>query len=378
MHVGLNLIFLVPGETGGMEVVARELIPELLGAAPAGTRFTAFVNREAAAAGGGPWGELLPSVTVPVNARNRVQWVLGEQTLLPALAARAGVDLVHSLASTAPAWGRFRRVVTVHDLIYARFPETHGGLREKGMRVLVPLGVRRSDRVTADSHSTRDDLIALLGMDPRRIDVVPLGLGTVQRARPLDERAVRAHLGLGERPVALSLSAKRAHKNLAALIGALGRIPAERRPVLVLPGYPTPYESELRARATALGVAEDVRFPPWLSNEELEGLWAIARAFVFPSLYEGFGLPVLEAMARGVPVACSNASSLPEVAGDAALLFDPRDEAAIAAALGRLLDDEPLRERLRALGTAQAQRFTWANTARLTLASYARAMGRAA
>src|ERR1700682_5234542 len=105
MHVGLNLIFLVPGETGGMEVAARELIPELIDAAPQGTRFTAFINREAATAKDGPWGELLPAVTVPVNARTRVQWVLGEQTLLPRLAAREGVDLLHSLASTAPAWG---------------------------------------------------------------------------------------------------------------------------------------------------------------------------------------------------------------------------------------------------------------------------------
>ena len=105
MHVGLNLIFLVPGETGGMEVAARELIPALLPRPPPEMRFTAFINREAAAAKDGPWGELLPAVTVPVNARNRVQWVLGEHTLLPLLAARAGVDLVHSLASTAPAVG---------------------------------------------------------------------------------------------------------------------------------------------------------------------------------------------------------------------------------------------------------------------------------
>jgi glycosyltransferase involved in cell wall biosynthesis len=373
MHVGLNLIFLVPGETGGMEVVARELIPELLAAAPE-VRFTAFVNREAAAAADGPWGELLPAVTVPVRARNRVQWVLGEQALLPVLAARAGVDLVHSLASTAPLWGRFRRVVTVHDLIYARFPDSHAGLRDKGMRVLVPGAVRRSDRVTADSHSTRDDLVELLGADPRRIDVVPLGLGTVQRAAPVSERDVRARLQLGERTVVLSLSAKRAHKNLLALIGALARIPAERRPVLVIPGYATPHESELRASAAALGVAEDLRFPAWLSGEELEGLFSTVSAFVFPSLYEGFGLPVLEAMARGVPVACSNASSLPEVAGDAALLFDPRSEAKIAEAISRLLEDGALRERLRELGLAQAHRFTWARTARLTLDSYARAL----
>jgi glycosyltransferase involved in cell wall biosynthesis len=276
-------------------------------------------------------------------------------------------------------WGRFRRVVTVHDLIYARFPDAHAGLRDKGMRVLVPGGIRRSDRVAADSHSTRDDLIALLRIDPARIDVVPLGLGTVQRAAPAPEREVRDRLQLGERAVVLSLSAKRPHKNLLALIGALAELPAasspgqQQRPVLVLPGYATDYESDLRARAAELGIADDVRFPAWLSSEELEGLWSIARAFVFPSLYEGFGLPVLEAMARGVPVACSNASSLPEVAGDAALLFDPRDERAIAASLSRLLDDEPLRERLRALGREQARRFTWERTARLTLEAYARA-----
>jgi glycosyltransferase involved in cell wall biosynthesis len=374
MHVGLNLIFLVPGETGGMEVAARELIPALIAEAPAGTRFTAFVNREAAAAGGGPWGELCPAVTVPVNARNRVQWVLGEQTLLPRLAARAGVDLVHSLASTAPLWGRFRRVVTVHDLIYARFPEAHAGLRDKGMKVLVPQAARRSDRVIADSQSTRDDLVELLGVRAEKIDVVPLGLGGVRRVAAMDEREVRARFELGERRVLLSLSAKRPHKNLLALIGALARIPAEERPVLVLPGYPTAHEQELRERAASAGVAGDVRFPAWVSGEEVEGLWALADAFVFPSLYEGFGLPVLEAMARGVPVACSNASSLPEVAGDAALLFDPRDERAIADALQRLLGDAALREQLRERGRERVTEFTWQRTARLTLASYRRAL----
>jgi glycosyltransferase involved in cell wall biosynthesis len=373
MHVGLNLIFLVPGETGGMEVAARELIPALLAEAPPGTRFTAFVNREAAAAKDGPWGELLPAVTVPVNARNRVQWVLGEQALLPRLAARAGVDLVHSLASTAPLWGRFRRVVTVHDLIYARFPEAHAGIRDKGMRVLVPQAVRRSHRVIADSISTRDDLVELLSVPPEDIDVVPLGLGQVRRGAPLAEREVRARFDLGERHVLLSLSAKRPHKNLLALIGALALLPADARPLLVLPGYPTEHEAQLRERAAAAGVAGEVRFLSWISPEELEGMWALAAAFVFPSLYEGFGLPVLEAMARGVPVACSNASSLPEVAGEAALLFDPHDEVAIATSLQRLLEDHALRERLRARGLAQAEKFTWERTARATLQSYERA-----
>jgi glycosyltransferase involved in cell wall biosynthesis len=144
--------------------------------------------------------------------------------------------------------------------------------------------------------------------------------------------------------------------------------------VLVLPGYPTAHEQDLRERARALGVDGDVRFLAWVSNAELETLWGIADAFVFPSLYEGFGLPVLEAMARGVPVACSNASSLPEVAGDAALLFDPADERAIAAALKRLLDEPAFAAGLVARGHERVREFTWQRTARLTLDSYARAL----
>jgi glycosyltransferase involved in cell wall biosynthesis len=372
-HIGLNLIFLVPGETGGMEVYARELIPALLAAAP-DMRFTAFVNREAAAAGGAPWGELLPAVTVPVNARSRAQWVLGEQTMLPRLAARERVELVHSLASTAPFWGGFRRVVTVHDLIYARFPEAHSGLREQGMKVLVPWAARRSRRVIADSQSTRADLIELLGIRAESIDVVPLGLGSVRRGTTPAEAETRARFELGDRRVVLSLSAKRPHKNLGTLIAALAEIPADARPLLVLPGYPTWHEQELRERAALAGVAEDVRFLGWLSDAEIEGLWAVTDAFVFPSLYEGFGLPVLEAMARGVPVACSDASSLPEVAGDAAVLFDPHDRSAIARALERLLGDPNEAERLRSAGRRRARLFSWERTARLTLESYARAL----
>lgn len=373
LHVGLNLVFLVPGETGGMEVAARELIPALLQAAPQ-TRFTAFINREAAASQSGPWGELLPAVTVPVRASNRVEWVRGEQVLLPRLAARAGVSLLHSMASTAPGWGPFRRVTTVHDLIYRRFPTAHAGVRDLGMRVLVPLAVRRSHHVIVDSQSTARDLNELLGTPRSRIDVVPLGLGAARRATALDEMTTRRRFGLGDRRVLLSLSAKRPHKNLLALIGALSRLRAASRPLLVLPGYGTWHEQELRQRAESLGVSEDVRFLGWLTDEELEGLWAITDIFVFPSLYEGFGLPVLEAMARGVPVACSNTSSLPEVAGDAAEQFDPRDERAMATVVERLLSDRALAERLRVAGRHRAAGFTWQRTAQGTLASYGRAL----
>jgi len=376
MHIGLNLIFLVPGETGGMEVYARELIDALLEEAPDDMRFTAFINRETAYAPDGPWGtDRLATVTVPVHARSRMQWVLGEQGPLPLLAARAKIDLLHSLASTAPLWGPFKRVTTVHDLIYARYPEAHGGLRDCGMRLLVPAAVRRSDRVIAISKSTRDDIVELLGTRAERIDVVPNGLGTLRRAEPLPQSEIRARFDLIGKRVALSLSAKRPHKNLLVLIEALASIPPERRPVLVLPGYPTWHEGQLRARAEKLGVDRDVRFLDWVSGAELEGLWEVADVFVFPSLYEGFGLPVLEAMARGVPVACSDAASLPEVAGDAALLFDPHDERAIATAIETLLSqDESARARMVEAGIARAAQFTWQRTARGTLDSYACAL----
>jgi glycosyltransferase involved in cell wall biosynthesis len=284
----------------------------------------------------------------------------------------AGVDLVHSLASTAPAWGRFTRVVTVHDLIYRHVPGAHHGMRSLAMRVLVPLAVRRSDRVIVVSEATKRDLVELLGTPPERIDVVPQGVGALQRADPLPERDVRARFGLGNRSVLLSLSAKREHKNLGALLEALAAL--RSRPVLVLAGYPTPHERELRLRAQALGIADDIRWPGWLTPSELEGLWRLTSAFVFPSLYEGFGLPVLEAMARGVPVACSNTSSLPEIAGEAALMFDPRDPRSISVALERLLHTGPEIEALKAAGVARAAQFTWQRTAEGTLASYARAL----
>ncbi|MGI8557501.1 MAG: glycosyltransferase family 4 protein [Solirubrobacteraceae bacterium] len=372
MHVGLNLVFLVPGETGGMEVYARELIAALATQRP-DLRLTAFVNREAAASGG-PWEQVADVITVPVFARNRLEWVRGEQQLLPGLARRTGVDVLHSLASTAPAAGRFRRVVTIHDLHYRVVPDAHFGVRGLGMRVLVPLAARRSHRIIATSQSTAADIGRYLRVPASRVDVISQGVGASPTGEPEPEASLRARHALGDRSVALSVSAKRPHKNLLRLLEALAAIPEQSRPVLVIPGYATPHEQELRGRARALGIEGDVRFPGWVSAAELEGLYALASVFVFPSLHEGFGLPVLEAMRRGVPVACSDRSSLPEVAGDAALLFDPEDPRAITAAVERLLRDPADAQRLRAAGREQAARFTWAATARATVASYERAL----
>jgi glycosyltransferase involved in cell wall biosynthesis len=142
----------------------------------------------------------------------------------------------------------------------------------------------------------------------------------------------------------------------------------------VVPGYPTEHQTELSARAAELGLAEDVRFVGWVTSADLEGLYRLASCFVFPSLYEGFGLPVLEAMARGLPTACSDRGALREVAGAAARIFDPESPSSIAEAVRELIHDRALAAKLRALGLQHARQFTWADTARGTLRSYEAAL----
>jgi glycosyltransferase involved in cell wall biosynthesis len=374
MHIGLNLVFLVPGESSGPETYARELIPALL-SERSDVRITAFINREATEAHNLPWRDLVESVTVPVRARRRSAWVLGEQQLLPMLAKRAGVDLVHSLLNTGPAWGAFRRVVTIHDLIYRIYPGAHGPLRTLAMRLLVPLAARTAERIIVPSDTTRRDLIRLLHVPDAKIDLVPQGVGMTPPERWGTAEELRRRHDLRDRPFVLTLALKRPHKNLESLLEALALIPRDRRPVLVLAGHPTPYEQELREHAVRLGLDEDVRFVGWVPDEQLEGLYRASTCFVFPSLYEGFGLPVLEAMSRGVPVACSDRGALAEVAGDAAVTFDPEQPQEIAAAVETLLADPAERGRLSRAGRANAARFSWAETARRTLHVYERALG---
>jgi len=369
LHVGLNLIFLVPRETGGMEIYARELITALRRAEPE-LKLTAFINRELQRAGDQDWLEGVATVPLPLEARNRFQWVLGEQFLLPPLAMRAGVDVLHSLSSTSPAWGRFRRVVTILDLHYKLFPKTHAGFRAYGMKFLVPLAARRAHRIIAISENTAKDVTRFLNVPARKIDVIPQGSGAAGTVESLPEKDVRQRFSLDSRSVLLTMAAKRPHKNLLRLLDALALIPHERRPILVMPGYPTEHESELKRYAGKLNLESDVRFPGWITAEEVEGLYASAAAFIFPSLYEGFGLPVLEAMARGVPVACSNRGALPEVAGDAALIFDAEDANTIAAAIEKMLFDDREAERLRRAGKKRAAQFSWEENARQTISTY--------
>jgi glycosyltransferase involved in cell wall biosynthesis len=273
------------------------------------------------------------------------------------------VDLVHSPNYLLPPRRRARGIVTVLDLSFLLYPECADRGLVAFLEQAVPLSVAAADLVVAISEQTKRDLVALLDVPPERVAVVPLGVEP--HFRPMTDEAalaaVRARLGIAE-PFILSVGTLEPRKNLTLLIAAFARLKRGRRwpHRLVLAGQPGwLYEDVFRA-VERFGLADDVIFPGYVAEADLPALYSAADVFAYPSRYEGFGLPPLEALACGTPVVCADASSLPEVVGDAALLVPPTDEAALATALERLLEDTTLRATLRQRGLARAARFTWA------------------
>jgi glycosyltransferase involved in cell wall biosynthesis len=363
VKVGLNLMFLVEG-AGGAGRYAEELVPALLQAEPT-LRLAIFVNRDAPRRlAGAEWAGDVDWVRLPTRFSNRTH-LFGQATAIPVIAARRRLDVVHSLANGGPPLTvGARRVVTLLDLIWLHQREAWGTpAAVRTMAVMTRISARTAHRVITISEAARDDLVRHFGLDAGKIDVTPLGVR-------IPEAVARAE----ETGLVLCVAQKRPYKNLEALVRAVAALRDEGA-TLVLPGAPTEHESELRVLADRLGIAERVRFPAWVTDDELEALYASATCFVLPSLIEGFGLPVLEAMARGVPVACSDRPALPEVVGDAALLFDPTDQTAVTDAVRRLLLDEGLRQSLAARGFERARLFTWRRAAEETIASYRRALG---
>jgi glycosyltransferase involved in cell wall biosynthesis len=366
LRVGLNLVPI--GErAGGVGSYAAELTAAL--AARDDVEVHVFVGRDTP-------DTIVPrgiraSTKLPVRLSGPPLHLAAQFAAIPGIALLRRLDVVHSPANAGPVRiPGVASVVTLHDTIWARAPADWGSASavRSMYRVALPTA-RRADRVIAVSGHAAADLRALFGLPADRIDVIHHGVRVDPSAPATDERELRARLGLEDAPVVLCVAQKRPYKNQEVLVRALAdeRLAMAR---LVLPGAPTPYESRLRELAEELGVGDRLHLPDWLPDSDLEGLYRLAACCAIPSRLEGFGLPVLEAMARAVPVACSDRTALPEVAGEAALLFDPDEPAAVVDALARLLGDPELRRALSALGLARAARFTWAAAADATVASY--------
>lgn len=308
----------------------------------------------------------LPTDRPPV----RLLW---EQMVQPWAARRADLDLLHCPAFVGPVAGTVPFVVTVHDLSFLLFPEGFRGGNRTYLRLMTGWSVRRARRVIAVSESTRQDLVRLYGLEPGRVDVISNGVDAAFRPLPAGEvTAFRVKKGLPERFL-LFVGTLEPRKNVVRLVEAYARLPQPRCPLLLVGGKGWFYEQVFR-RVEELDLIEEVGFVGYVPAEELPWWYNAATALVYPSLYEGFGLPALEAMACGTPVVTSTTSSLPEVVGQAGLLVEPTDVEALTAAMQRVLQDAVLRAQMRTAGLAQAAHFSWSGTASDTVDSYHRAL----
>ncbi|MGQ9674682.1 MAG: glycosyltransferase family 4 protein [Chloroflexota bacterium] len=314
----------------------------------------------------------LPNVRMlPVSVGVFSPW---SQVRLPLLLREERIDLFHSPYYLRPYVTFAPAVVTLHDLIPLVLRE-HGvsTLLRQVFKITTRATIWTATRLIAVSEASRQDFCTHFGVPEHRIKVVHHGVD--ERFCPRAEEEVvqiRRQFGLPSEFLLYS-GIDKPHKNLARLVEAFGRL--ERSDLtLALAGPQSARRSAAREVADRLNLGERVRFLGAVDDDSLPGLYAAAAALVLPSLYEGFGLPVLEAMACGTPVVCSNTSSLPEVVGDAAILVDPRDVDAWSEAIARVLASETLRTELRRKGLARAAQFTWERSARATLAVYAEAV----
>jgi glycosyltransferase involved in cell wall biosynthesis len=300
--------------------------------------------------------------------------MLWSQTVLPRAAARDGVNVfwgaTHRLPRFLPA--RIARVVTIHDLVWKHAGETMRPLSLWMEKRLMPEAVRLADRILAVSQNTADDLLAEYPAARDKVRVVHLGVTSLQSP---DTPASLLPLGI-EKPYFLFVGTLEPRKNLRRLLAAFAQIPlsVRQRHQLVIVGGKGWGGVNVPAIVAELGLADNVRLPGYVSDAQLATLYAHARFLAMPSVYEGFGLPLLEAMSQGVPVLTSHASSLPEVAGDAGVLVDPLNEGSIAEGLLTLLMNEEKRSALAARARANAERFSWQTAAIKTRAVFAEAL----
>ncbi len=393
MHIGLNAHLLSPAETyrgAGINWYIHNLLTHLP-RVDHDNRYTAFIGDGRFTSPG-----LALKVSRLPTARPVVR-IFWEQVVQPFALRKEGVDLLHALAFVTPLLSRCPSVVTIYDLSFLLYPESFKRFKRFYLGLFTRFSVRKARRIIAISESTKRDVVRLLGVPPDKVDVVYCGRD--EAFHPLPEAQVaafRLRRGLPEHFV-LFVGTIEPRKNLTTLLEAYA---AFRRDVrdqeignrkskignlhLVIGGAKGWFYEDVFARVEELGLEDQVMFPGYIPVSELPLWYNAAELFVYPSLYEGFGLPPLEAMACGTPVVTANTSSLPEVVGEApgtgsqghsaGLTVDPLDVEGLAEAMRRALGDEALRQEMRKRGLQRAKGFSWTKTAQETVQVYQRAM----
>ncbi len=367
MRIGLNLLYLLPGIVGGSQTYAVSLI-RALAALDAENEYVVYLNRESADL------EITDApqfrrVVCGVNAVRRPVRYAFEQSALPGLLRRDRVDLLHSLGYVGPLRPPCPQVISILDLIYRGHQVAMTGSKQKALEFFVKQGARRCARILTISENSKREIAQDIGISPDKITVTYLAARPpAAPSTPEDRRPMLVRYGITA-PYVLAFSSPNPIKNIWRLLEAFAGACADLPHQLVLIGH-LPEGADFEGDAARLGLGGRVIAAGYVPGEDIGPLLQGADLFAFPSLYEGFGLPVLDAQQEGIPVICSTAASLPEVAGNGALLFDPLSVEAIQDALRAGLLDQPLRERLRVEGRANAEKFTWERTARQTLDVY--------
>jgi glycosyltransferase involved in cell wall biosynthesis len=372
MHIGLNAHLLSLDETyrgAGINWYIRNLLTHLPGV-DRGNRYTAFL-------GDGRFtspGLALKLSHLPTSSP--VVRILWEQVVQPFALRKERVDLLHALAFVAPLLSPCPSVVTIYDLSFLLYPESFKRSKRFYLDLFTRISAKRARRIIAISQSTKRDVVRLLGVLPEKVEVVYCGID--EAFRPLAEDQVvafRSKRGLPERFI-LFVGTIEPRKNVTRLIEAFAHLQTCKLAhlKLVIGGAKGWFYEDVFARVEELGLMGKVMFPGYIPASELPLWYNTAELSVYPSLYEGFGLPPLEAMACGTPVVTANTSSLPEVVSQAGLTVDPLDVEGLAEAMRRVLGNEALRQDMRERGLQRAQGFSWTKTAQETVQVYQRAM----
>ena len=372
--VGVNLLWCVPGRVGGSEEYISRMLAPLATAAP-DLEIVLFVLPGFTVA----HPELSTAfeiVTAPVSGAQRSVRVLAERTWLAREVRRRHLDLVHHAGGTAPPGSdRAGVVLSVHDIQYAAYPQYFRPVKRAWLRYELPASLRRARVITTPSEFVRGSLVEELGADAEQIAVVPHGLPAGFASGDFDEEALRARYDVPG-PFLVFPAVTYPHKNHLLLLDALARLEDRPELRLVLPGAAGLGEDALVHAIHQRGLRDRVVRTGRVPDRDRDGLLRCADALVFPSRYEGFGAPVLEAMAVGTPVLAAATTALPEVVGSAGLLLDPDDGDAWAHAITAVLDDEALRAELIAAGRARAAELTATRSAAALALAYRDALAR--
>ena len=367
MHIGINALYLLPGKVGGAETYTRNLV-KWLTTIDTQNRYSIFINKESV----GIFESLAPGIEVipcPIEATSRPVRILWEQCVLPFQVRSHKIDVLLSTGLTSPIFCPTTSVLVLYDLQHINQPHNFSRLYLLFLKSIIYASAKSADGIVTLSNHVKSDILRFYHIRPERIAVSHLGVDRelFNAHRPPLTLAIRQRYGLPDRYLLYAASSL-PHKNhprlFAALEYAKRQIPDLK---LLLIGARDKGEDALVREIHRLGLQDDVVLLGWIPFGDVPLIYQGCEAFVFPTLHEGFGLPVVEAMACGVPVICSRIEPLLEVAGDAALFVDPRDPEDIGRAIVSLLRDPSARAELIEKGYRRAREFTWDATARRTL-----------